>query len=216
VPKLPAGAIVGIVLGGIFLLAIVIIIVLRRRSVNKRLRLRAWASTPPPFLWIDPEKGLGPITNTKSSFIQTPVNSRNVLSGTTQGQGLTNAQSSRASIAIPARPPTAFGINSDYNLSTPSTGSPTSSSERSVVVAMFIPKLPDELSITIGETLRVLSEFDDGWVVCSNSRGEVGMVPVECLARGNTSSESSQEGGSARPRRASSLILSSVPVAGRS
>ncbi|KDQ61067.1 hypothetical protein JAAARDRAFT_94211, partial [Jaapia argillacea MUCL 33604] len=48
----------------------------------------------------------------------------------------------------------------------------------------FVPSLPDELSISVGETLRILSEYDDGWALCMNGRGEKGMVPLECLDRG--------------------------------
>ncbi|KZT27335.1 hypothetical protein NEOLEDRAFT_1051446, partial [Neolentinus lepideus HHB14362 ss-1] len=45
----------------------------------------------------------------------------------------------------------------------------------------FIPSLPDELPITTGETVRILGEYDDGWALCVNGRGEQGMVPLECL-----------------------------------
>jgi len=47
----------------------------------------------------------------------------------------------------------------------------------------FIPSLPDELSITTGEIVRVVSEYDDGWALCKNARGDQGMVPLECLDR---------------------------------
>ena len=48
----------------------------------------------------------------------------------------------------------------------------------------FVPSLPDELSITTGEMVRVVGEFDDGWALCANARGEQGVVPLECLDRG--------------------------------
>lgn len=44
-----------------------------------------------------------------------------------------------------------------------------------------MPTLPDELSITSGELVRVMNEFDDGWALCENARREQGMVPLECL-----------------------------------
>ncbi|KAI0340039.1 hypothetical protein BDW22DRAFT_1315858, partial [Trametopsis cervina] len=50
-----------------------------------------------------------------------------------------------------------------------------------VVRCTFVPNLPDELSITAGESIRVLSEYDDGWALCANERGEQGVVPLECL-----------------------------------
>jgi len=48
---------------------------------------------------------------------------------------------------------------------------------------MFNPSLPDELSISTGERVRVLAEYDDGWALCSNDRREQGVVPLECLER---------------------------------
>jgi len=52
-----------------------------------------------------------------------------------------------------------------------------------VVKSTFIPTLPDELSLTMGETLRVLNEYDDGWALCANRIDEQGMVPLDCLDR---------------------------------
>lgn len=49
------------------------------------------------------------------------------------------------------------------------------------VVCTFIPSLPDELTVSIGETLRVLAGYEDGWSLCMDSRGKQGMVPDECL-----------------------------------
>jgi hypothetical protein len=48
----------------------------------------------------------------------------------------------------------------------------------------FVPQLPDELAISPGETLYIRTDFDDGWALCANSRGEQGMVPLECLEGG--------------------------------
>ncbi|KAJ3846869.1 hypothetical protein EV368DRAFT_52118 [Lentinula lateritia] len=53
---------------------------------------------------------------------------------------------------------------------------------RAAVRCTFVPNLPDELTVLNGEALDVLQEYDDGWVFCSNSKGERGMVPLECLA----------------------------------
>lgn len=50
-----------------------------------------------------------------------------------------------------------------------------------LIKCTFIPSLPDELSIGTGETVRVVAEYDDGWAMCANARGEQGMVPLECL-----------------------------------
>ncbi|KAF8623324.1 hypothetical protein AX15_006402 [Amanita polypyramis BW_CC] len=53
-----------------------------------------------------------------------------------------------------------------------------------VVRCVFEPKLPDELRIRVGESIRVLTEYDDGWARCENVRGERGMIPLECMDRG--------------------------------
>ncbi|KAJ6542173.1 kinase-like domain-containing protein [Mycena vulgaris] len=45
----------------------------------------------------------------------------------------------------------------------------------------YAPKLPDELFITTGEVMRMLSEYTDGWALCEDVRGKKGLVPVECL-----------------------------------
>ena len=46
-----------------------------------------------------------------------------------------------------------------------------------------MPSLPDELTICVGETLRVLAGYEDGWSLCMDCRGEQGMVPNECLEK---------------------------------
>lgn len=49
------------------------------------------------------------------------------------------------------------------------------------VKCTFVPNLPDELSITTGERIFIVEQYDDGWDLCANARGERGMVPQECL-----------------------------------
>jgi len=98
--------------------------------------------------------------------------------------------------------------------SSPGLASPTASTSRpqmaansntAVVQCTFIPTLPDELSIATGETVRVLGEYDDGWALCANSRGEQGMVPLECLDR-ESSGGGGGGGGTRNSKRASSLL----------
>jgi len=57
------------------------------------------------------------------------------------------------------------------------------SGNTATVKSTFIPTLPDELSLTMGEVLRVVNEYDDGWALCANRMGEQGMVPLDCLDR---------------------------------
>ncbi|KAJ6495919.1 hypothetical protein DFH09DRAFT_832983, partial [Mycena vulgaris] len=49
------------------------------------------------------------------------------------------------------------------------------------VQCTYMPSLPDELEISIGELLTVLQEYNDGWLLCKNDKGEQGMVPIKCL-----------------------------------
>ncbi|THH28404.1 hypothetical protein EUX98_g5784 [Antrodiella citrinella] len=84
------------------------------------------------------------------------------------------------------------------------------------VKCTFIPTLPDELSITTGELVRVLGEFDDGWALCANTRNDQGVVPLECLDRSQLRHSTSSMGymgqgtGDWRmSRRASSLYATS-------
>lgn len=85
----------------------------------------------------------------------------------------------------------------------------------------FIPNLPDELSITTGELVRVISEYDDGWALCQNVRGEQGVVPLECLDRGHPNAQApglymGQGTGDWRmSRRASSLNAAQAAAAMR-
>ncbi|TFK30272.1 hypothetical protein FA15DRAFT_663662 [Coprinopsis marcescibilis] len=73
-----------------------------------------------------------------------------------------------------------------------------SASSKVSVILTFVPTLADELSITLGEELSMIAEFDDGWGMCSNAQGEQGMVPMECVsAIGATADESNSSSGSA-------------------
>ncbi|PVG00984.1 hypothetical protein CPB86DRAFT_134626 [Serendipita vermifera] len=66
---------------------------------------------------------------------------------------------------------------------TPSTAAANSTSGPiSVVKRTFVPSLPDELSISNGEQVRVVAVYDDGWALCEKLvGGERGVVPQECL-----------------------------------
>lgn len=72
------------------------------------------------------------------------------------------------------------------------------------VLSTFVPNLPDELRIELDEVIRVLAEYDDGWALCMNSAGEQGMVPLECLDRGDS--------GVSLTRRSTTTSGSSAPV----
>lgn len=88
-------------------------------------------------------------------------------------------------------PPASYGTGFGSQIPTTTTpNSPFTSSDAALfpfgatVIYTFITSLPDELTIRVGETIRVLAEFDDGWALSLNARGEQGMVPLQCLDRG--------------------------------
>ncbi|KAL0570145.1 hypothetical protein V5O48_011823 [Marasmius crinis-equi] len=82
----------------------------------------------------------------------------------------------------------------------------TPSSRNAVVRCTFNPSMADELSISTGETIRVLLEYDDGWALCTNHKGRQGVVPLECLG-GDVSDNSGVVSGDQAPglQRGSSL-----------
>ncbi|KAJ7353601.1 kinase-like domain-containing protein [Mycena albidolilacea] len=62
---------------------------------------------------------------------------------------------------------------------------PTTSAATATVRYEYEPSLPDELLIATGQVLHVLVEYSDGWALCKNRHGLKGMVPQECLGRGD-------------------------------
>jgi hypothetical protein len=61
---------------------------------------------------------------------------------------------------------------------------PTSLPRLMLVASDFQPSLPDELSLSIGETLRLVKEFEDEWCLVQRVGGpnaEKGVVPRFCL-----------------------------------
>ncbi|KAJ7875376.1 hypothetical protein B0H14DRAFT_64004 [Mycena olivaceomarginata] len=65
------------------------------------------------------------------------------------------------------------------------TESAATATVRYVVRYEYEPSLPDELWIATGQVLHVLAEYSDGWALCKNRHGLEGMVPLECLDRGD-------------------------------
>ncbi|KAH9928098.1 uncharacterized protein B0H18DRAFT_1001390 [Fomitopsis serialis] len=92
---------------------------------------------------------------------------------------------------------------------TPSHGSANSVSF-ALVRNAFLPSLPDELAVSQGEMVRVLSEYDDGWALCANMRGDQGAVPLECLQRQRVNVPNAGAGGV--PTRSRDDQLAFVPA----
>jgi len=104
-------------------------------------------------------------------------------------------------LVSPAAPPASYN-----NLPTTAGFSAAASSMTQVTVRYtFVPNLPDELAISNGESLFLQQAFDDGWALCTNNKGDTGMVPLECLSSG---SEMSLDDLGERSRRSSRRVSS--------
>ncbi|KAF9449580.1 hypothetical protein P691DRAFT_812150 [Macrolepiota fuliginosa MF-IS2] len=179
-PKLSSGAIAGIVIGCLVVLLVAAILGLRKRTVHNRLKLRG--------LWTG-SKGLGfgnPLEPRSYAY-----NQSSTINGRGLGESSMGFIGEPASAGTPRRPTSISILGSGLPQALPSAygseGSVTPSQAGGVYMAVvalsFVPRLPDELSISTGETLRVLEEYDDGWAKCMSLSGETGMVPLECFDR---------------------------------
>jgi len=110
---------------------------------------------------------------------------------------------------VPVPPPTSY--NNNPAPVSPRTAPSSMPPNGAMVKFTFIPSLPDELSISNGEVVEVLQEFDDGWALCRNGRGLEGMVPMECLSEsgqaGMANDGGLSPGGFRNSRRESSLNI---------
>jgi hypothetical protein len=172
-PKLSSGAIAGIVIGCLAVLIIAVVLGLRKRTVNNRLRLRGvWAGSK--SLKVRNEGG-------QSGY---EAMSDLTTNGQNSGEKTGFVGMQGASYGPPTSPralPSAYGSEgvNGGGLASPK----VSVLYKTVVARSYVPTLPDELAIKTGEGLKVLQEFDDGWSECMNTAGEVGMVPLECFGR---------------------------------
>jgi Variant SH3 domain len=94
-------------------------------------------------------------------------------------------------LVLPSPPPTptssAFGLNSTRSQIVSSRVEHDKGVELPRlmnVVALFTPNLPDELNVKVGDTVRIIEEYKDGWCFVQFS-GEKdapkGVVPLVCL-----------------------------------
>ncbi|CAA7270949.1 unnamed protein product [Cyclocybe aegerita] len=193
--RLSFGAIVGVVIGCVVALVIAIFLCTlctRKRYQRDRARLRSlWASK-------DPAPGLPGIMGgfEPKPYTFTPNEQTAQVNPSTLGS---------APVPVPivqvAPPPASYSnvtlsaSPAVSNLPVYSQGTQLDSPFSTTVVCTFLPSLPDELSINIGDTIRVLAEYDDGWALCMSMNGEQGMVPLECLDQQAGSFRSSGESG---------------------
>ena len=163
------GLIVGVTLT---LFAIIVVLgayLYRRHSMKNRLKLRGWADKRVISPWTDYKEKL---TITEPS--PTVVASRG-LGRALSGVPLANAP--------PYVPPMRFAGSRPASAQRSTQGAAITSSvmETAKVTSTFIATLPDELAIGVGDTVRILARYDDGWALCLNQQGEKGMVPLECF-----------------------------------
>ncbi|KAK0209031.1 hypothetical protein DFS33DRAFT_496783 [Desarmillaria ectypa] len=103
-------------------------------------------------------------------------------------------------IKIPDRDSLGTALSSSTEMYPPSPTNPFSESESPVtpefsavetIHRTFVPSLYDELSVSIGDRVKVLEVFDDGWAMVEkipegNGKGnevdlEPGLIPIDCL-----------------------------------
>jgi hypothetical protein len=167
---LPTGAVVGITIACVMLILGAFIFFIRQRAVrNRKLRQQT------------------------APWLGAPRNNAPSYGAAGMAESSAGASFARAQQAALAQPPAPYPMPvpptmplSSYNNPVPAAipGAAGSAANAATVRYEFIPSLPDELSITTGETVALVAEYDDGWALCKNARGDQGMVPLECLDRG--------------------------------
>ncbi|KAJ7772933.1 hypothetical protein DFH07DRAFT_952902 [Mycena maculata] len=199
---LPTGAIVGITIACVMLVLGAFVFFIRQRAIRNRQTRRQTTGG-----WAEPRPTNSSFEAREVATVATyPATTPGNMGETSPGVSFARAQAQAlaARVPVPDMPqPMPSSYNNPVPAAVPITGAATAS-----VRYEFIPTLPDELSINTGEVVRVLSEYDDGWALCANLRGEQGMVPLECLERtGAPNSQLQAEQQNARnSRRTSSLM----------
>jgi len=195
---LPTGAIVGITIACVMLILGAFVFFIRQRAIRSR-KLRRWTGPRPTNSSFEAREAA------PSTF---PASGPGNMGETSPGVSFARAQAQALSARSPV-PNMPQPMPSSYNNPVPPVGMvPAGAAASATVRYEFIPTLPDELSITTGENVRVVNEFDDGWALCANARGEQGMVPLECLDRGsapNSQLQAVEQPDYRNSRRGSSL-----------
>ncbi|KAJ8086103.1 hypothetical protein PM082_004923 [Marasmius tenuissimus] len=231
---LSSGAIAGIAITVVVVLAALIAYLVRRRMIASRAERKGewydrggFAAPPPPVM-------------AQATFNATPPSSAYVFGSEAVGTATATplysqppppppppsipfAASERPLSLIPGRRGSDYSSSAVPFQAQPSTvpipmpvaaplpaASTPPGLRNKTVRCTFVPSMEDELSISTGETVRVLQEYDDGWALCLNQQGTQGMVPLECLDEGAPSGW--LEGDKKGLKRASSLSENSKAV----
>ncbi|KAH0830742.1 hypothetical protein J3R83DRAFT_2221 [Lanmaoa asiatica] len=204
---LSGGAIAGIIAGAIIVGVAIIVFFVRKTYLRRRERKHISWNRPSgldePNLF--PEISERPASFT--SVANTPQRSVPLSPFEAYGQPMYSApvppvvhmQPTIPTYAVPMPPPATYNnptpvatyptqhVPSTYGGAGISSTLPSVRAQHTLVEATvkctFVPTLPDELSITTGERIFIVEQYDDGWDLCTNGRDERGMVPRECLER---------------------------------
>jgi len=192
---LSGGAVAAIAIGILVLVASAAVLVFRRLMQKRRQQMRTNAR------WIS---GFSPGTGVSGPFTGSEkFGNGNPVMSPSYGDGYAFTGTIGASVVPVAAPPASYN-----NVPSTAGSSPrmaASIMNKASVRCTFVPNLPDELAILNGEVLDVLQEFDDGWALCTNSKGDTGMVPLECLSSGSETSSDFGERSRRSSRRLSSM-----------
>lgn len=184
---LSSGAIGAIVTLVILFVAAIVAFIVRKVYIQRReFKRSTWGAGLVPALQTKRKTIYG---DEKPSFSPMEQQEKSVLG--VQASALKTSPGFPDIPKLPAAPPSLY--NPTLSPNSPGTSisphqslSPTKTvpkTDLAVVVRTFIPSLPDELNITTGEHIQILTSYDDGWALCSNMRNEQGVVPLECLQR---------------------------------
>jgi hypothetical protein len=168
--QLGVGPIVGIVFGIFVAFVFIGLFFYRRRMIQKRKALRGkWAIKPFEI-------------GTPKDFRKGDENMMGATQNMVQVSAIASLPSpnlSRGSAVTDAPPQYMTSKTGSMNKIAP---------DSKIVKHAFVPTRPDELQVEMGDRLRVLKEYDDGWASCVNMSAssdadqnqKQGMVPMAC------------------------------------
>ena len=124
-------------------------------------------------------------------FPKPPVADRTSLyskgSERSRGDALNNTSASSPSLTLiplqPLVPDDPFADNNPFDDTVPDAFPDLGQIRIGTVLRPFYPQLHDELQVNIGDSVRILQTFDDGWALAAKIGGssKQGFMPVECF-----------------------------------
>ncbi|ORX36945.1 hypothetical protein BD324DRAFT_651418 [Kockovaella imperatae] len=199
---LPLGAVVGIVIGGLVVIAIIAI--LATRTVRKRARERRTAHRssmfepwPAPVALEDEPYEKPSYADTAQSYPMQDTNTDGYHDGSYPAYGASQAypaydQYGQATQPYGQQPYMDAGIAGAAGMGAgaaavagvatgPGAEAGLQDNMMVRVKVGFVRSLEDELAITPGQQLYLHTSYDDGWCLCEDQAQNRGVVPVSCL-----------------------------------